>query len=252
MADLLKPEGLFIVHTSPNALNYEVPYDEKRAVARSIGNYIPKNPRTYYEDVMHINEQTPDSLKTSLEKYFPHSIVWVATAPDIVGSLVRTFSTSETINARSIFAVASNSPLDPSLIINQLVQNPLDTTKLNIKISVQSYPGIVNPDEHFLVEIILNNLSCERWVSLLPNPVHLSYHWLNEKGTYEVFDGIRTVIRNPLLPGESRHFLLNVVAPKTYGEYVLQVTLVQEACFWFENVIRNLPVSLMIKTKTDE
>ncbi len=252
VARLLKPEGHFIVHTSPNALNYEVPYEEKRAKARSIGSYLPKNPRTYYEDVMHINEQTPDTLKKSLEKYFHHSIVWVATAPDIAGSLARTISTNETINARSIFAVASDSPLDPSDIIHRLVQNPLDTKNLNVKISVQSYPGIVVPDEHFFVEIILKNLSCERWISLLPNPVHLSYHWLNEKGIYEVFDGIRTDIRYPLLPGGSQHISLNVVAPKKSGEYVLQVTLVQEACFWFENVIQTLPVSLMIKTKPDE
>jgi 2-polyprenyl-3-methyl-5-hydroxy-6-metoxy-1,4-benzoquinol methylase len=252
VAGLLKPGGLFIIHTSPNALNYEAPYEKKRDIARSIGSYLPKNPRTHYEDVMHINEQTPDSLKRDLEKHFPHAIVWVATSPDIVGSLGREFSLNETISARSIFAVASHSPLDPSYIIHQLVQNPLDTNKLNVKISVQSYLRIVAPDEHFSVEIILENLSFERWVSLLPNPIHLSYHWLNDKGTYAVFDGIRTAIRYPLLPGESRLFSLNIIAPKKSGEYVLQVTLVQEACFWFENVTQTLPVSLMIKTKADE
>jgi 2-polyprenyl-3-methyl-5-hydroxy-6-metoxy-1,4-benzoquinol methylase len=252
VAGLLKPRGLFIIHTSPNALNYEFPYDEKRAIARSIGSYLPKNPRTHYEDIMHINEQTPDSLKRCLEKHFPHSIVWVATAPDIAGSLARTFSTDEIINARSIFAVVSDSPLDPTHIIHQLVQNPLDTNTLNVKVSVQSFPGIVAPYEQFSVEIILDNLSCERWVSLLPNPVHLAYHWLDKEGQYTVFDGVRTVIRYPLLPGESRHFSMDVVAPKTCGNFVLQVTLVQEACFWFENVVQDLPVSMMIKTKTDE
>ena len=252
VAGLLKPEGLFILHTSPNALNYGTPYEEKRAIARSIGSYLPKNPRTYYEDVMHINEQTPDSLTTSLKKYFQYSIVWVATPPDIAGSLLREFSLNEIMNARSIFAVASNSSIDPARIIHQLIQNPLDANKLNAKISVQSYPRIVAPDEYFSVKIILDNLSCERWVSLLPNPVYLSYHWLNDKGIYEVFDGIRTGIRYPLLPGESRHFSLDIIAPKIAGEYVLQVTLVQEACCWFENVIQTLPVSLIIKTKPDE
>jgi len=252
VAELLEPEGLFIVHTSPNALNYGAPYEEKRAIARSIGSYLPKNPRTYYEDLMHINEQTPDSLTTRLKKYFQYSIVWVATPPDILGSLRREFSLNETMNARSIFAVASNSSFDPARIIHQLIQNPLDANKLNAKISVRSYPRIVAPDEYFSVEIILDNLSCERWVSLLPNPVYLSYHWLNDKGTYEVFDGIRTDIRYPLLPGESRHFSLDIIAPKIAGEYVLQVTLVQEACCWFENVIQTLPVSLIIKAKPDE
>ncbi len=72
------------------------------------------------------------------------------------------------------------------------------------------------------------------------------------KVTFVVFDGMRTVIRYPLSPGEHRYFSLNVIAPKTYGEYILQVTLVQEMCFWFENVIQTLPVSLRIKTKLAE
>jgi hypothetical protein len=159
---------------------------------------------------------------------------------------------NETINARSIFAVASGSPLEHSRILNQLIQNPLDTKKITAKISVGSYPTTIAPDEHFFIEITLDNLSDERWVSLPPNPVHLTYHWLDEKGEFLVFEGIRTIIRYPLLPGESRNFLLNVVAPKTLGEYVLQVTMVQEGCFWFENVTRNLPITLMIKTKAHE
>jgi 2-polyprenyl-3-methyl-5-hydroxy-6-metoxy-1,4-benzoquinol methylase len=252
VAGLLKPGGLFVLHTSPNALNYETPYAKKRAIARSIGSYLPKNPRTHYEEIMHINEQTPDLLKTNLEKHFPYSIVWFATPPDIVGSLGRTFLMNETINARSIFAVASKSPLEHSHILNQLIQNPLDTKKLTAKISVGSYPATVAPDEHFSVDITLDNLSEERWVSLLPNPVHLTYHWLDEKGEFTVFEGIRTIIRYPLLPMERRKFSIDVIAPKTYGNNILQVTLVQEACFWFEKVVQDLSVFLMIKTKPDE
>jgi len=253
VAGLLKPGGLFIVHTSPNALNYEVPYEEKRAQARSIGSYLPKNPRTHYEDLMHINEQTPDSLKKSLEKHFPYSIVWVATGPDIAGSLEREFSLDEMRAARSIFAVASNSCLDSTHILHQLIQNPLDPHTLHAKITVRSSPKIVTPDIHFTLDIVVENLSEERWVSIPPNPVHLAYHWLDKDGKYVIFDGIRTVIRYPILPGESRHFSIGVVSPKTTGDYNLQVTLVQEACFWFETIVENLPmVSLMIKTKMDK
>ena len=163
-------------------MNYEEPYNEKRALASSIGSYLPKNPRTYYEDIMHINEQTPDSLKRSLEKYFTHSIVWVATPPDISGSLEREFSLHEMRNARSIFAVASNSTLDPVGILHQLTQNPLDTHKFSAKISVLSYPETVATDEHFTVDITLENLSEGVWISLPPHPVHLAYHWLDKEG----------------------------------------------------------------------
>ncbi|MDD1700436.1 MAG: methyltransferase domain-containing protein [Methanoregula sp.] len=252
VAGLLKPGGLFILHTSPNVLNFEAPYQEKRAIARSIGSYLPKNPRTYYEDIMHINEQSPDSIKKNLEKHFPYSIVWVATAPDIVGSLGRVFLMNETINARSIFAIASDSMIEHSRILNQLIQNPLDTNKLAAKISCGSYPANVAPHEHFSVEITIDNLSDERWVSLPPNPVHLAYHWLDEKREIIVFDGMRTVIRYPLLPGEKRTFSIDVIAPPRDGNNILQVTLVQEGCFWFEKFVRDLPVFLKIKTKRDK
>jgi len=252
VAGLLKPEGLFILHTSPNALNYGAPYEEKRGIARSIGNYLPKNPRTHYEDVMHVNEQTPESLRICLEKHFPCVIVWVATTPEISGSLGRTFSQGEIMNARSIFAIASGSPVDPDHILNRLVQKPLNIKKLDAKISVHSFPAIVSADEHFTIDVTLDNRSGERWVSLLPNPIHLAYHWLDENGRVVIFDGVRTVIQYPLLPNESRHFVMEVVAPPKSGNNILQITLVQEFCFWFENVVPDLPVSLTIKTKPHE
>jgi 2-polyprenyl-3-methyl-5-hydroxy-6-metoxy-1,4-benzoquinol methylase len=252
VAELLNQNGLFIIHTSPNAMNYETPYQQKRAIARSIGCYLPKNPRTHYEDVMHINEQTPDSLKKVLEKHFPYSIVWVSTPPDIVGSLGRAFSMNEIVDAHSIFAVASASPLEHSYIINQLVQSPLDAKKLNAKIAVGSYPDTLAAGEHFFIEVTLHNLSDERWVSLAPNPVHLSYHWQNEKGNFAIFEGIRTKILYPLLPGENKKFLMEIIAPETYGNNILQITLVQEECFWFEKHVQALPVSHRIKTKPNE
>jgi 2-polyprenyl-3-methyl-5-hydroxy-6-metoxy-1,4-benzoquinol methylase len=64
--ELLSPDGLLIIHTAPNRLYYDITYAEKRRQVLSLGCWIPKNPRTYYEDIMHINEQTPDSLSNTL------------------------------------------------------------------------------------------------------------------------------------------------------------------------------------------
>jgi hypothetical protein len=201
---------------------------------------------------MHINEQTPESLKIHLDRYFPYTIVWVASAPEISGSLGRTLSLNETMEAQSVFAIASDSPLDRDRILNLLIQKPLDIKKLNAKISVHSFPAIVSPDELFSVDLTLENLSEERWVSLQPHPVHLAYHWLDENGKCIVYDGIRTLIQYPLFQGESRKFFIEVLAPKISGNNILQITLVQESCFWFEKVIQNLPVCLMIKTEPIE
>ena len=247
VAGLLKPGGLFILHTSPNALNYKAPYEERRAIARSIGSYLPKNPRTYYEDVMHINEQTPDSLKTILKKYFPHAIIWVATAPDIAGSLGRTFSMNETINASSIFAVGSNTRIDPDQILNKLIQKPLNPDQLKAKIIIKSHPSVAKANEHFKIDVTLHNLSNQRWISLPPNPIHISYHWVDDKGEIIIFDGIRSPIDFPLESGEQRDLSMTVLCPEKPGSYQLQISLVQESCFWFEQVKKDLPACIKVK-----
>ena len=247
VAGLLQPGGLFILHTSPNALNYKAPHEERRTIARSIGSYLPKNPRTYYEDVMHINEQTPDLLKTNLEKYFPYAIVWVATFPDIAGSLGRTFSMNETIHASSIFAVGSNMSIDPNQILNQLIQKPLNPDQFKAKISINSHPSVAKANGHFKIDITLHNLSDQRWVSLPPNPIHVAYHWVDDKGEIIIFNGIRSRIDFPLESGEKRDIIMTVLCPEKPGSYQLQISLVQESCFWFEQVTKDLPVCVQVK-----
>jgi hypothetical protein len=127
----------------------------------------------------------------------------------------------------------------------------LDTTNLKAKITIKEYPARVTRGEPFSIDVSLGNLSKERWISLLPNPVHLSYHWIDETGRQIVFEGIRTLIRYPLFPDETRQFTVDIIAPEKCGDYVLQITLVQEGCFWFEQVDQNLGVNLIIKINNE-
>jgi hypothetical protein len=71
---------------------------------------------------MHINEQTPESLKVSLEKYFEHVLIWTTTLPDSIGSLCTVFSRKEEICARDIFAVASQIPVTKKELLQQLTK----------------------------------------------------------------------------------------------------------------------------------
>ena len=84
------------------------------------GWFLPKNPRSYYEDLMHINEQTPGSIQESLTTHFENVLVWTTTLPDNLGSLCRSFSQEELIDARDIFAVASHSPVEKEILIFRL------------------------------------------------------------------------------------------------------------------------------------
>lgn len=85
-------------------------------------------------------------------------------------------------------------------------------------------------------QIEIANLGAERWSSLGERCVRVSYHWLRADGTIAVLDGDRTPLNRDLQPGESMRLWVSVRAPDTPGEYVLQLSLVQEAVAWMEEL----------------
>ena len=136
------PERLLIIH-APNRLYYDMIYAEKRRQVISLGCWIPKNPRTYYEDIMHINEQTPDSLSNTLSQVFPHTLVWITDGSDFAGSLSRDYSEGEIAASREIYGVASKSAIDREGIINRISQNPLNPDYINTSIELVTRPDRV-------------------------------------------------------------------------------------------------------------
>jgi hypothetical protein len=69
----------------------------------------------------------------------------------------------------------------------------------------------------------------------LPYPIHIAYHWLAYPSReMAVFDGMRTRIFPALPPGETRELRMFIIAPRDPGEYVLQLTMVQEHLRWLE------------------
>lgn len=67
-------------------------------------------------------------------------------------------------------------------------------------------------------------------------PLHLSCHWLHAKGGMAVYDGRRTAMFPPLLPGRTATYNVDVTAPDAPGEYVLRLTVVQETVAWLDDV----------------
>lgn len=115
-------------------------------------------------------------------------------------------------------------------------------------IGVEIIPCPIQPEvrsgKEAKLKISVTNLGNESFVSLRPYPVHLSYHWRDNNNNITVFDGARTPIMPALRPGETREVQMRVITPEKPGEYVLDVTLVQEMCFWFEEILPDLPVSI--------
>ncbi len=84
-----------------------------------------------------------------------------------------------------------------------------------------------------LVEV--SNAGPHVWSSGPPNPLVISYHWVDKSGETVVFDGWRSEIQPILQPFSAGRFRAHIVAPATPGAYTLRITLVQEFVRWFDN-----------------
>lgn len=236
VAQFLNSDGLFIVHTFPNLWYYCYEYPRRRRIATSVGAYLPPQPRSRYELLMHINEQSPRILKKQLSKYFKYVLIWFADPQNPGGSLVNKFSRREICAAPSLFALASHRPFDQEQLKNCLQMHPLPpipTEKLEL--SVNKWTSEVSVNSEFEIQLKIKNHSNFILNSYSPNPIHISYHWLQEQElTITVFEGQRSKISPALNTNSQGLYQVSIKAPQESGRYILRITLVQENVRWFD------------------
>lgn len=232
----LAPSGIFVIHTYPNLWYFQYAYERKRRMATSLGAYLPKQPRTPFELLMHINEQSPRVLRRQLRRQFAHVLLWFGEPGNNGGSLLRAYSRHELAASRDLWAVASHRPVDANALRSRLQSMPLPSETLsNISMAINKAPAATGLEQEFVVTLAISNRSQFVLSSLQPFPVHVSYHWLHSDGqNVEVFDGIRSGIRPLLAQGTAGVFDAKVVAPSRPGRYILRLTLVQENVRWFD------------------
>jgi len=79
---VLRVSGKLLIHTFPNRLCWNYGYPIVRTIVNLYrsdeGQKLPKNPRTEYDPILHVNEQTPWLLRRALKKAGFSSVkVWV-------------------------------------------------------------------------------------------------------------------------------------------------------------------------------
>ena len=121
----INPNAAQVVHTYPNLWYFKYDYARRRRLAFALGAYLPKEPRTPYELLMHINEQNPRVLKRQLGKHFANVLLWFGEAGNMGGSLLRACSHRQLAAARDLWAVASHSAVDPNQVRSRFQSNPL-------------------------------------------------------------------------------------------------------------------------------
>ncbi len=229
--------GSLVIHTAPNKWNYQYQHPREQESAISAGFWLPRIRRTWYERLMHINEQSPRVLKKQLSRFFPYVQVWLSDDQGMGGSLVRPYTIQDCRKARSIFAIASHRPLDIEALASNFCTNPFsDDESKAISFAFVNSPRAVRVSDFFEVEIRVANQSGRRIASLPPHPYHLSYHWRDMHEGVVQWEGHRTLFAPALLPGVEGLYKVKVQAPAQAGIYRLEVAAVQEAVRWREPI----------------
>ena len=256
VANSLKSEGLFIVHTFPNLWYYQYEYARRQRIAASVGAYLPNQPRSRYELLMHINEQSPRVLNKQLSKAFENVLLWFGDLTNPGGSLIQKFSKQEVCAASSLFAVASHQPIDLEQLKARLSMARLPVLLADqLCLEICEHPSSANADGEFQIVVELTNHTGFTFNSLHPYPVNLSYHWMDQRGESNViFDGQRSPLFPPLVAsskktsnGVKRRYQAKIIAPKHPGRYRLRVTLVQEQVQWFDAPPTHLRQDVLIE-----
>lgn len=238
IAKHLAPDGLFAVYTFPNSWFYRYEYSRRLRAAKVIGAYLPVEPRSRYEKLMHINEQSPRVLRRQLRRHFPHVLLWFADSglSNPAEFLDQKPTVSAMRSASDLFAVASHTPIDPSAISKVLRMDAARSLCAGqLSLVVSRHPAAVQPGSTFAVDVRLLNRSLVDLRSYPPFPVYLCYHWLDDMtGECVVFEGKRNSLYPASSSGADRQYRVLVVAPGKSGTFRLRMTLVQEHIQWFD------------------
>ena len=246
IANHLNPSGLLIVHSFPNSWFYRYGYPRRREAARKLGAYLPLEPRSHYEELMHINEQSPRMLKRQLQMYFHNVVVWFAEEPaDPMANLKRRFSKSEMRNASHLFAVACQFPMDATTLRELLETHPLPAP-VALQLQIITVPTEVQAGAWFRIRVRLANQSADDLKSRDPYPVHLAYHCYSENRECVVFDGPRTRM-HAVKAGVTVELEMDLQSPVVAGRFLFRLTLVQEGVRWFDDAPQNLFVDAWIR-----
>jgi hypothetical protein len=112
-----------------------------------------------------------------------------------------------------------------------------DEDMSRISIKIRSVIREVTVSEMFWIDVELMNATNEPLYSCPPFPVNLSYHWIQQNTqVLIVFEGERSGVF-PCAPAKAiAPWKLMVFAPSEPGEYILQITAVQDGIRWFDGV----------------
>lgn len=246
-SELLSENGVFIAYT-PNRLQYDIFYEMRRREVKRLGVYLPKNPRTVYEDLVNINEQSRPVFHETLKKYFKYVYTWLPLEGDFLGTLRHPEAVFDSIFSNEIYALASNAVIDIESVYGICEQHGLHNIKPDsVKLTPLLSEVSADTGQSLELPVIIENKSDRSFASRLPHPVYLAYHINDLQGNTIVFDGLRTMLSCRIKPNTSHELSCDIKVPAEPGEYSVKITLVQEQCFWFEDIMDGIAFDVRLR-----
>ncbi len=143
---------------------------------------------------------------------------------------------------------SSNAPNSGATTANKTSSSPansnakfeaLPESALKAAISVGKAPAKLKAGESATINVMVKNISDTAWpmngLSDGKYRVLLGDHWLAANGKMLTIDDGRAPLPNNLEPGKEVELPITVTAPKTPGDYVLELDMVQEQINWFKD-----------------
>jgi 4-amino-4-deoxy-L-arabinose transferase-like glycosyltransferase len=154
--------------------------------------------------------------------------------PPPEGALV--ISTEE--NCPRCDVVATNEFYTLYLARGPLIERkPLPRDGFIASIVLRAAPPVFRRQEQASLNVIVRNESNQSWAARErgggPYQVSLGNHWLDENGKMLINDDGRAALLKTMAPGASLDLQLVVNAPRTPGNYILELDMLQEGVSWF-------------------
>jgi 2-polyprenyl-3-methyl-5-hydroxy-6-metoxy-1,4-benzoquinol methylase len=231
----LAPGGRFIVHAFPNAWFRRYDYARRRRQAAALGAFLPPDPRSREEQLLHLNEQSPPRLRRQLRRHFEAAAVWFFHPEEPAGSMARPMRPRELAACPDLCAMAAREPVDVPALARMLSMPAIGDREMGqARLRVLACPAQAGAGAEFAATFEVENAGETPLVSWPPYPLFVSYHWLEEETERcLIWDGVRTPLTPAALGGSRQALEIAVRAPGEPGNFRLQPAFVQEGIRWF-------------------
>lgn len=124
------------------------------------------------------------------------------------------------------------------------IVDPSSEGDVNVAISSPVERLRMQPGKLTNLPLSFVNLTDTAISSFSVSPIVLSYHWKRKSGEMVIWDGLRTLLPRVLYKGDADDIFVAVRAPLEPGDYLLEVSLLEEGRSWYDDRIDGLPLSI--------